>query len=184
MRNASKQAHILLMAWVRPLCAFMTSSRKPETIDVEPEDTASSAAENGNVHEEIHYSLLVYLKKLGYRQTESVFREEARSAGIETLAFELRAEQDSSLQPSILLPRRDEARIASGTGDSSAESAQGAQAAGDLGYEAMFSRLKKWVCDSLDIYRDELSGIMYPMFVHCFLDLIAKNMGPSGRKRG
>ncbi|EJW04785.1 hypothetical protein EDEG_01007 [Edhazardia aedis USNM 41457] len=36
-----------------------------------------------------------------------------------------------------------------------------------------FSDLKTWVEESLDIFRDELLRILYPLFVHIYLDLIA-----------
>lgn len=149
------------------------------------ESTVDNGEDNGraesNFNEEVHYSMLVYLKKLGYRQTESIFREEARSAGIETIAFEMRAEQDSSFQPAIILG--DKATEASKIGPEGAESSAHSQAShsgGEFGYEAVFSRLKKWIYDSLDIYRDELNGVLYPMFVHCFLDLMAKNTSAAG----
>lgn len=123
---------------------------------------------SGSFNDELHYSLLTFLKKLGYRQTEQIFREEARNAGIETVAFELRAEQDSSLQPSILLGRL--------TGSAGGGEAADSVASVESSYEQVFARLKKWCFDSLDIYRDELCQVLYPVFVHSFLDLVAKNL--------
>jgi transcription initiation factor TFIID subunit 5 len=139
-------------------------------------DSAESSSSNNPFNEELHSSILTFIKKLGYRQTEQVFRDEARNAGIETVAFELRAEQDSSLQPSILLEKiaeNDQKTNSSEKGESDKSF--------DNTYELMFGKLKKWAYNSLDIYRDELCLILYPMFVHCFLDLVAKNNSANGK---
>lgn len=32
----------------------------------------------------------------------------------------------------------------------------------------------EWICNSLDMYKYELHAVAYPMFVHCFLELVAK----------
>lgn len=141
-------------------------------------DSASIETTNSvnSFNEELHSSILSFLKKLGYRQTEQIFRDEARNAGIETIAFELRAEQDSSLQPAILLEKINESnqkKMEQEPIDSDKSS--------DNIYELMFAKLKKWTYNSLDIYRDELGQILYPMFVHCFLDLIAKNISVEGK---
>lgn len=141
-------------------------------------DSASAEANSSvnSFNEELHSSILSFIKKLGYRQTEQIFRDEARNAGIEAVAFELRAEQDSSLQPSILLEKLNE----SGQKDLEHES-NNSDKNSDNAYELMFSKLKKWSYNSLDIYRDELGQILYPMFIHCFLDLIAKNLSANGK---
>lgn len=142
-------------------------------------DSGSTESNNSSpkFNEEMHLSVLSFIKKLGYRQTEQIFKDEARNAGIETIAFELRAEQDSSLQPSILLEKLNESSQKLSEFEAS-DSAKGS----DSIYEVMFAKLKKWVYNSLDIYRDELSQILYPMFVHCFLDLVAKNLSGNGKK--
>lgn len=142
-------------------------------------ESVSTEAANSNpsFNEELHGSILAFIKKLGYRQTEQIFRDEARSAGIETVAFELRAEQDSSLQPSILLEKINENGLKLASNESNDLDKNS-----DSVYEVMFAKLKKWAYNSLDIYRDELSQILYPMFVHCFLDLIAKNNSGNGKK--
>lgn len=169
----------------------MTRSRKESTAN----DT--NATGSSGLQEELHASLIVFLKKLGYRQTEQIFREEARSAGIETFAFELKAEQDSSLQPSILLEKLNEAAAGSTEGSSGATegaahlstnaptAATGSSASASFTaetlYEQFYGKLKKWAYDSLDIYRDELCLILYPIFVHCYLDLIAKQATAQGK---
>lgn len=35
-----------------------------------------------------------------------------------------------------------------------------------------YDRLQKWVDDSIDVYRVELQRVLYPVFVHAYLDLV------------
>ena len=139
-------------------------------------ETASSELNSSTdqINEELHSSVLSFLKKLGYRQTEQSFKDEARNAGIEPIAFEIRAEQDSSLQPAVLMEELEK------NGQKKNPECLANEKSSDTVYEIMFAKLKKWIYDSLDIYRDELNQILYPMFVHCFLDVIAKNLSSNG----
>ena len=41
-------------------------------------------------------------------------------------------------------------------------------------YNEAYDKLVSWVLGSLDIYRYELSGILYPLFLHVFLILHEK----------
>ena len=41
--------------------------------------------------------------------------------------------------------------------------------------EDSFNRLKTWIEDSLDLYKLELQSILYPLFVHIYLDLIGRD---------
>lgn len=98
-------------------------------------------------------AVLHYLKKMGYRQTEQLFREEAHIAGLETLAFELRNDQDSNISHYLLFSN---------------------QAFDFSAYEEVYDNLRKWIYESLDAYRDQLLLALYPLYVHLFLDLVAK----------
>eukprot|EP00040_Diaphanoeca_grandis_P028648 m.166247 g.166247 ORF g.166247 m.166247 type:complete len:765 (+) comp31420_c8_seq1:510-2804(+) len=40
--------------------------------------------------------------------------------------------------------------------------------------ETQYSSLTKWIETSLDQYRNELHTVMYPIFVHCYLDFIVR----------
>lgn len=42
-------------------------------------------------------------------------------------------------------------------------------------YYRAYSILRGWVESSLDLYKPELSRVLYPLFVHCFLELVSKN---------
>lgn len=42
-------------------------------------------------------------------------------------------------------------------------------------YTRAYSILRNWVDTSLDLYKPELSRILYPIFIHCYLELISRN---------
>lgn len=42
-------------------------------------------------------------------------------------------------------------------------------------YQICYNTLRKWVETSLDLYKPELSKLLYPIFIHCYLELIYKN---------
>eukprot|EP00127_Corallochytrium_limacisporum_P003240 Clim_evm89s147 gene=Clim_evmTU89s147 len=44
-----------------------------------------------------------------------------------------------------------------------------------LVYEASYESLQNWVEQALDQYKVELSQLLFPIFVHCYLSLIGKN---------
>jgi transcription initiation factor TFIID subunit 5 len=79
---------------------------------------------------------------------------------METLAFELRNEQDSNIANYLL--------FSGGSVDLNV-------------YDGTYELLRKWVYESLDAFRDELIPILYPIFVHCYLDMVAK--GATGEAR-
>lgn len=99
-------------------------------------------------------AVLLYLRKMGYRQTERLFREEAHITGMESLAFELSTEQDSNIANYILFSN---------------------QPFDLAGYAEAYDNLCRWIYDSLDAFKEELLPILFPLFVHCFLDLVSKN---------
>ncbi|CAJ1973644.1 unnamed protein product [Sphenostylis stenocarpa] len=37
-----------------------------------------------------------------------------------------------------------------------------------------YSKLRTWTYSSLDLYKHELLRVLYPVFIHCFMDLVAK----------
>ncbi|KAI3816115.1 hypothetical protein L1987_15805 [Smallanthus sonchifolius] len=41
-------------------------------------------------------------------------------------------------------------------------------------YHDGYSKLRSWTYSSLDLYKHELLRVLYPVFIHCFMDPIAK----------
>ncbi|KAG1699255.1 hypothetical protein DVH05_014172 [Phytophthora capsici] len=48
-------------------------------------------------------------------------------------------------------------------------------------YEEAYGKLLDWICNSLDMYRNELHAVAFPIFVHCFLELLSKGFAEAGR---
>ncbi|KAM5564700.1 hypothetical protein ABKV19_018985 [Rosa sericea] len=45
---------------------------------------------------------------------------------------------------------------------------------GPARYQDGYAKLRSWTYSSLDLYRHELLRVLYPVFIHCFMDLVAK----------
>ncbi|XP_044472590.1 transcription initiation factor TFIID subunit 5-like [Mangifera indica] len=45
---------------------------------------------------------------------------------------------------------------------------------GPARYQDEYSKLRLWTYSSLDLYKHELLRVLYPVFIHCFMDLVAK----------
>ena len=48
-------------------------------------------------------------------------------------------------------------------------------------YLEQFGLLRKWIEDALDIYKAELTRLLWPMFVHCYLGLVAEQYAQESR---
>ncbi|KAJ5077026.1 transcription initiation factor tfiid [Anaeramoeba ignava] len=100
----------------------------------------------------INKAIWEYLRHNGYRQTEKHFLSEAQ---IEDHTKELLLNQDTDIIDYILFSKNSEA---------SPET-----------YEKSYLELKNWILSSLEIFQAELFILLYPIFVHCYLDLIRKD---------
>lgn len=49
-------------------------------------------------------------------------------------------------------------------------------------YDAAYGALLDWVCNSLDLYKYELHAVTFPLFVHCFLELMAKGYADEAKQ--
>ncbi|XXG51885.1 hypothetical protein AAC387_Pa03g0350 [Persea americana] len=97
--------------------------------------------------EEIEKAVLAYLKKKGFKHTELALQEEQNN------------------NPSASQTDPDVARRIL----SFAQSENG-----PARYNDGYSKLRSWTYTSLDLYKHELLRVLYPVFVHCFMDLVAK----------
>ncbi|MBA0821074.1 hypothetical protein Goarm_017952 [Gossypium armourianum] len=56
-----------------------------------------------------------------------------------------------------------------------AESSHDRQSEDDVArYQDGYSKLRSWTYSSLDLYKHELLRVLYPVFIHSFMDLVAK----------
>lgn len=103
--------------------------------------------------EEIEKAVLAYLKKKGFKQTELAFHEEHQNQQTKNSSFN--SQTDPNVAKLILSFSSDLENI-------SAKIHEG------------YSKLRSWTYSSLDLYKHELLRVLYPVFIHCFMDLISK----------
>lgn len=119
-------------------------------------------------HENIVSSLGFYLRKLGYTQTEKVLKEEAKISGLDLVAYEMQAGENSVSHPLLFN------KLASST-QSDSKSSQPHPSGKSVNYEVVereYNLLKTWIESSLDVYRDELLFVLYPIGIHLALELL------------
>ncbi|KAG5563033.1 hypothetical protein RHGRI_005693 [Rhododendron griersonianum] len=102
--------------------------------------------------EVIQKAVIAYLKKKGFKQTELAFQEEQHSRS---------SSSNSSLQTDPDIARN----ILSFSSELENVPVQ---------YHDGYSKLRSWTYSSLDLYKHELLRVLYPVFIHCFMDLVAK----------
>ncbi|KAK7351352.1 hypothetical protein VNO77_10733 [Canavalia gladiata] len=101
--------------------------------------------------DEIVGYVTAYLKKKGFTQTEKVFQEEFQHN-------KTNSSSNSLLEPDIANHLLAFAQLESGPAR----------------FHDGYSKLRSWTYSSLDLYKHELLRVLYPVFIHCFMDLVAK----------
>ncbi|AES73552.2 putative transcription factor WD40-like family [Medicago truncatula] len=101
--------------------------------------------------DEILGYVTAYLKKKGFKQTEKVFQEEFQQN-------KTSSSSNSILEPDIANHLHAFSQLENGPAR----------------YHNGYSRLRTWTYSSLDLYKHELLRVLYPVFIHCFMDLVAK----------
>ncbi|XP_057824333.1 transcription initiation factor TFIID subunit 5 isoform X2 [Cryptomeria japonica] len=104
---------------------------------------------------EIENAVMAYLKRKGFRQTELALQEEQRKTSSSA------AKTDPEIAKQI---------IAYAELDN-----------GPVRYREEYSRLRTWTYNSLDVHKHELLRVLYPVFIHCFMDLVAKGHSQEAR---
>ncbi|KAL9936242.1 hypothetical protein V8E36_005084 [Tilletia maclaganii] len=133
-------------------------------------------------------AVLEYLKRRGFTQTEQTLRAELEGlAAPSSTAANNGTVTIGELAASAALTVAPPGLAGNGTSSQAAAAAQPSVDVDALhaAEEAVrldptdrargFGMLKAWCEDSLDIYRAELCGVLLPLFVHCYLDLITQN---------
>ncbi|XAR57682.1 hypothetical protein NMG60_11025924 [Bertholletia excelsa] len=104
--------------------------------------------------EEIEKAVIAYLKKKGFKQTEIAFQEEQQQTKNTSSNSSANSQTDPDIAKHILSFSEPENVPAQ--------------------YHDGYSKLRSWTYNSLDLYRHELLRVLYPVFIHCFMDLVAK----------
>ncbi|XP_078443254.1 TBP-associated factor 5 [Wolffia australiana] len=106
--------------------------------------------------EDIDKAVMAYLRKKGFKDAERVLQEEQNrgsSAGSRT---------DPEIAKQIL--------TFADSGD------------GPSQYHEGYSKLRSWCYGSLDLYKDELLRVLYPVFIHSYMDLVGKGFVQEARR--
>ncbi|PIA42639.1 hypothetical protein AQUCO_02000230v1 [Aquilegia coerulea] len=106
--------------------------------------------------DDVEKAVMAYLKKKGFKATELALQEE-QSRNSSSSA----SKTDPDIAKQIL---------------SFAESENG-----PTRYHDGYSKLRSWTYSSLDLYKHELLRVLYPVFIHCFMDLVAKGYSQEAR---
>ncbi|KAI9353330.1 WD40-repeat-containing domain protein [Zopfochytrium polystomum] len=104
-----------------------------------------------------------YLHSRGFVSAESALRQEAKIKPLESLQDEARMQAaEASIPEFILFYNESEMNNPSA-------------------YKQSYGRLRKWVEDSLEKYRMELSSVLFPIFVHAYIDLVTRGIVDQAR---
>ncbi|KAM3375331.1 transcription initiation factor TFIID subunit 5 isoform X1 [Capsicum galapagoense] len=103
--------------------------------------------------DEIEKAVVAYLKKKGFKQTELAFQEE-QQLNNNNNNNSANSQIDPDITKKIL---------------SFSEFETGPER-----YQEEYSKLRSWAYSSLDLYKHELLRVLYPVFIHCFMELVAK----------
>ncbi|KAI9092431.1 WD40-repeat-containing domain protein [Phlyctochytrium arcticum] len=115
------------------------------------------AADGRQSQEQSDRLVAAYLKSRGYRNAESLFRKEANVASTDSPVLPDVIKGEASIPEFILFYNE-------------------AEASNPNAYERSYERLRKWIDDSIEKYKMELRGVLLPLFVHAYLDLVARKL--------
>lgn len=116
-----------------------------------------------------------YLKKRGYAQAEAALKAEAKVTGVTLDDLKNRyapppaAPFRASAHPLARLKLESDAAVVNYIMFYNQEENARTR------YEESYTKFRDWVHTSLDLYKPELLAVLFPVFVHCYLDLIAKS---------
>ncbi|XP_030523603.1 transcription initiation factor TFIID subunit 5 isoform X1 [Rhodamnia argentea] len=111
--------------------------------------------------EDIDKLVTAYLKKRGFKQAELVFQEELQ-------------QQQQQQQPPSKAGDRNRNSLADPEIAKLVHSFTDRSESCPVRYHDGYGKLRTWADSSLDLYKHELLRVLYPVFIHCFMDLIAQ----------
>ncbi|KAI9250494.1 WD40-repeat-containing domain protein [Phascolomyces articulosus] len=107
-----------------------------------------------------------YLQKKGYKATGTIF---ARESSGNTLSLE---ELSKVLTSS---------GAAAQPGSSHVSKYKDVEEGDPDAYNVSYRNLREWIEKSLDWYKPELRSVLFPIFVHAYLDLVSKNLSEQAK---
>ncbi|KAG2213828.1 hypothetical protein INT47_001097 [Mucor saturninus] len=125
-----------------------------------------------------------YLQKKGYKATEAIFARESKGD-----AVSLEDVGEGTNKKEKNKPESTDEPLKNSTAESAVEppaatvetekraAAIGESTSGDPdSYHVSYKCLRQWIENSLDWYKPELRSVLFPIFVHSYLDLVGKNI--------
>ncbi|KAJ1950121.1 Transcription initiation factor TFIID subunit 5 [Linderina macrospora] len=126
--------------------------------------SGSSTAKTRASQKQVEKIVLQYLQDKGYKEAEKALRSDAKLEGSESTLADLaggfpanEVGSDASVPSWVLFYN---------------EAEQGNPDA----YNQSYGSLRRWIDSSLDVYKHELYAASYPVFVHAYLDLLARGL--------
>ncbi|KAJ3411859.1 Transcription initiation factor TFIID subunit 5 [Chytridiales sp. JEL 0842] len=108
--------------------------------------------------EDVDKVVAAYLRSRGFKNAEAAFISDAQLKSADQLAEEAKSiHLEASIPEYILFYNEIEAN-------------------NPAAYEQSYGRLSKWIEDSMDKYQLELRSVLFPLFVHAYLDLVSRNL--------
>ncbi|KAF9336107.1 Transcription initiation factor TFIID subunit 5 [Podila minutissima] len=123
--------------------------------------TATAPATAPQTQQEVDRIVLNYLNQKGYKQAEYVLKREANLMTMEELEASFPLEQGG---PIYVMPF------------------EKAEMTSPDAYDVAYSSLRRWVENSLDLYKPELMAVLFPLFIHSYLNLVNRGHKDQAKK--
>ncbi|EGC30678.1 hypothetical protein DICPUDRAFT_157560 [Dictyostelium purpureum] len=145
----------------------------PSTTAATTNSTINSNKSPSTKDKSIDLAVLNYLKKRGYSNAEAILKQELNNNGTplspnnENLSEVIDDVEtnDQELTQYLLMYNSSQKEILN-----------------PQNYLESYKKLRNWIHSSLDIYKNELLSILYPVFVHSYIDLITKGYPTQARE--
>ncbi|KAI8375190.1 WD40-repeat-containing domain protein [Blakeslea trispora] len=121
-------------------------------------NVAAAAAATSHSATDIDNMVASYLQKKGYKATEAIFLRESKGekVPVDTLTVEKKPVVEQEEEEVVVEEIVEED--------------------GPDAYGLSYQSLREWIENSLDWYKPELRSVLFPIFVHSYLDLVSKHL--------
>ncbi|KAL9645427.1 hypothetical protein ABK040_002625 [Willaertia magna] len=146
------------------------------------EDDSNMSENDKSKKDNIKDIVFTYLKQKGYITALKYIQEEEEKQ-FSTTTSDINEFTANSERENILNTTDSTEVITNYINESSSSSNTGSSATkGGKTYLQAYQSLTDWVYSSLEIYKNELIQVLYPVFVHCYLELVQKGFIDEARK--
>ncbi|KAF9915432.1 Transcription initiation factor TFIID subunit 5, partial [Linnemannia zychae] len=149
--------------------AQATTTTQPQQTAPPQQPQQQQAAPTQPQTQEVDQIVLTYLNKKGYKQAELALKREANLLTLEEQAAALAAKDK-------------EATSGNAAGASNAQAHDKNEMGDPDAYDQAYSSLRRWIQNSLDLYKPELMSVLFPLFVHSYLNLVNRGLKEQATK--